>query len=184
MKDTTKLKEKINEYIDLATILKEDGIIRSGLSEEQVSCPFHGRDIKKSARFYRATDTMYCWTCKESWDLFSYLIKREGTTFREILNSLVTKYKIDTSDVPDAVEGAKQKRIRAKHVKYDEKKLYLEQLHNIVTSIRGDIPQEKYVRLVFAFMLLKYSTDDDKFEESIIKIRDAVIKLKKGVVNG
>jgi len=184
MKDLTKLKDKIREYINLATVLKEDGVLVSDFSEEQISCPFHGRDLKKSARFYKATDSMYCWTCKERWDLFSYIIKRDGSNFREVLDRLVRKYHVNISDVPDAVEGAKQKRIKAKHVKYDTKKLYLEKLHNIITDIRNEIPQEKYVRLVFAYMLLKYSTDEDKFEESIIKIRDAVIRLKKGAVNG
>jgi len=184
MKDTIKLKEKILDYVDLATILKEDGIVLTDMSEEQIHCPFHGPDNKKSSRFYKSTDSVYCWTCKQSWDLFSYLIQKEGVSFREILDQLVKKYKIDISEVPDAVEGAKQKRLESKKVKYDTKKFYLEKLHNIVKSIKDEIPQEKYVRLVFAFMLLKYSTEDEKFEESIIKIRDAVLRLKKEVVNG
>jgi DNA primase len=184
MKDLDKLKEKITESIDLATILKEDGLVVSDMSEEQIHCPFHGPDKKKSSRFYKKTDTIYCWTCKESWDLFSYLVKRDGISFREVLESLVKKYRVDISGVPDVVEGAKQKRLKAKEIKYDTKKLYLERLQNIVTDIRNEIPQEKYVRLVFAFMLLKYATDDDKFEESVVKIRDAVIRLKKGAVNG
>jgi len=184
MKDLDKLKEKITEYVDLATILKEDGILVSGLSEEQIHCPFHGPDRKKSSRFYKATDTIYCWTCKESWDLFSYLIKRDSIGFKEVLDSLVKNYRVDTSGVPDAVEGAKQKRIKAKQSRYDQKKFYLEKLHTIVKELRNEIPQEKYTRLVFAYMLLKYSTEDDKFEESLIKIRDAVIRLKKGEVNG
>jgi DNA primase len=184
MKDLDKLKEKIAEYIDLATVLKEDGIVFSDMSEEQVRCPFHGPDNKKSSRFYKSTDSIYCWTCKKSWNLFSYLTQRDGVSFREVLEGLVKKYRVDVSSVPDAIEGAKQKRLKSKLVKYDTKKLYLEKLQNIVTEIRNEIPQEKYVRLVFAFMLLKYSTEDDKFEESVIKIRDAVLRLKKGSENG
>jgi DNA primase len=182
MKDLTKLKDKILEYIDLATVLREDGILQTHFTEEQIGCPFHGPDKKKSARFYRDTDSMYCWTCKESWDLFSYVQTRDSETFRGALEALVKKYRVDVSKVPDAVEGAKQKRLEAKKVKYDTKKFYLEKLQTIVTSMREEIPQDKYTRLVFAYMLLKYSTPDDKFEESIIKIRDAVMRLKKGEV--
>lgn len=40
--------------------------------ECQISCPFHGADLAKSARVYPQTNSMYCWTCGISWDVIDF----------------------------------------------------------------------------------------------------------------
>ena len=40
--------------------------------ESQASCPFHGRDTKKSLRVYPQTNSAYCFTCAQSWDVIDF----------------------------------------------------------------------------------------------------------------
>lgn len=40
--------------------------------ECQIPCPFHGRDLHKSARVYPQTNSLYCWACGKGWDVISY----------------------------------------------------------------------------------------------------------------
>jgi hypothetical protein len=177
MKEILALKARIAENITLGDLLVRDGKITGSLSEEQFSCSFHGRDLKKSARYYRETDSSYCWTCKKRWDIFSYLEQKEAMTFGQALEYLVKFYNIPTRDLPDAIEEAQRKRIEAPRIKINSDKLAQEKLFGAIRHLRGHVPDERYERLVFAFMLLKHTTADDKKAEGAEILRKAVLKV-------
>lgn len=67
----------VKDNISAHDVLRHQGIALkypgSG-HEEQMSCPFHGRDNKPSARVYpegaRSKSHVYCYTCGKTWDVF------------------------------------------------------------------------------------------------------------------
>lgn len=184
MKEIEALKKRISEHVTLGDMLARDGKITGSLSEEQFSCSFHGRDLKKSARYYRETDSSYCWTCKKRWDIFSYIQQKEAMTFGQALEYLVKFYNVPTRDLPDAIEEAQRKRIEAPRVKVSSDKLAQEKLSGAIRHLRGLVPDEKYERLVFAFMLLKHTTPDEKKPEGAEMLRKAVLKVAEEARDG
>lgn len=186
MKDLSILKETILSNVHLGDVLKSRRIIHSVDHEEQFSCPFHGADKKKSARYYNDTDTAYCWVCKEKWDLFSFIAKQENVNFVQALNIIINRYNIDISKVPESTEGAVKRIIEKRKVSIDQKKIYLEKLKQAIYAIRDDISLDKYNKIVFAYFLLKYQTSDEDFENAVLSLKDAILKLIKSteVVNG
>jgi len=185
MKDLTALKDRIKERVSLGDILKRKNVISYTVSEEQIPCPFHGVDNHKSARYYKETDTIYCWTCKKKWDLFSYFMEKEQAEFSLIINKLVRTFQVPTDDLPDALEGAISKTLEKRtSSNFDRKKVILETMYRSILELKNTLSAEKYVRLVFAYVLLKNSTPDDKFEEMATKVVVALTKLKGENLDG
>jgi DNA primase len=181
MKDTESLIALIKEHVNLGEILKGKKRITNAISEEQFSCLFHGVDRKKSARYYKDTDTAYCWVCKEKWDVISFVRKMEGLGFYETLSFLIRVYGIDISKLPDAPE-AELKRLKEKSVaKVDNRKLSIEKLKQAILTVRNDVPAGTYDKFVYSYMMLKYLVSDEKFSESFSKFREAVLRVFKNI---
>ena len=177
MKDLESLKDLIKEQVSLGKLLVRKGRIRGTLSEEQFSCMFHGADRKKSCRYYKETDTAYCWVCKEKWDVISFVQRLEGMSFMQAVNYLVSEHRIDTSRLPDAAEAQISKIRCREEVKIDQKKLKIERLSAAVNAVRDDIPMSSYARIVHAFMLIKYLVPDEKFEDGYASFRQAMLNV-------
>ena len=75
--------------------------------EQQVRCPFHGKDNKPSARIYPDSDRFYCYVCKESLDAFSFFTKHVGLDFEdwdktdELLRELEDEYDLHQYNLED-----------------------------------------------------------------------------------
>jgi len=76
-------------------------------NEEQVSCPFHGKDADPSARVYpesaRSPSHVWCFVCQERWDIFALWKKYTGETdakFTQVLLGLEKAYGIITPEGP------------------------------------------------------------------------------------
>lgn len=179
MKDLAQVKDLVSKSITLGDILKVEGRVSLNLEEEQLKCPFHGRDSKPSARYYRNTDSMYCWYCKERWDIYKYIGQRDNLNFKESLNYILKKYQVDISSLPDVLdpENLKNKRVQRKSVTYDRKKLFFERARLGIVSLKDKIEVDKYKRLVYAFMILKYTTPEDKFQENAEKLSEVLSRL-------
>jgi len=184
MKEIVALKKRISEHVTYGDLLARDGKISGSLSEEQYSCTFHGRDLKKSARYYRETDSSYCWVCKEKLDIYSYLEKKEGLGFSQAITHLVKTYRVPTDDLPDVFEEARRRRVEAPRVKVNGSKLSQERLSGAIRLMRGSIPDEKYERLVFALMLLKHATPEEKKTGASEVLRKAALKVVEDTKNG
>jgi hypothetical protein len=179
MKDFEKLRDHIKKSITLGMLLKNDDRITYDLDEEQIHCPFHGVDNKKSARYYKETDTMYCWVCKKKLDIFSYVSQKRGVGLREAFNYLIATYKIDISSVPEQMDVFIQGITGPSKVIIDQKKVFLIQVHDFICNLRDRIDSEKYKKLVFSYMLLKHSVPDEKFMEASARMNEALIRVTK-----
>ena len=106
MKDPRELRKFILDKVMLADLLAADGIrLPQRIKPQQLSCPFHGKDLSMSARFYPETNSMYCFACKEAWDPISYVMKSDGIKFMPAANFLVSHYKLDVSRLRDLAFG-------------------------------------------------------------------------------
>lgn len=178
MKDLKALKEHILSHITLQDLLVSEGVIRGVDEQEQISCPFHGVDVKKSARYYQRTDSFYCWVCRKSWDLFSYVAERNVLSFKEALGHLISVYRIDISSVPEMTDvlGSDKIKVQSK-LAVNERTRYLMQLHAALLKLRGKIETTKYAALVYSYMVMKFITPDEKFAESAEKMNGALIRV-------
>lgn len=177
MKNLKDVKEAIKKHITLGEYVKSKGLINNIMEEEQFSCHFHGVDHKKSARYYKSTDSAYCWVCKESWDLFSFVAKEEGLTFKETLNALIKRYRVDISKLPDALEVNQKKYGQKVDVKINNREIFVERIKEAIVLIKDEIDFEKYKRIVTAYMLLKFGTPEEKFEAYAQQLRGSLLKI-------
>lgn len=179
MKELSQVKAKISEYVTLGDILKKEGRISLSLSEEQLKCPFHGKDYKPSARYYKSTDSMYCWYCKKSWDIYKYISQRDNLNFKDTLNYILKFFNIDISSLPNVMdpENIRKKNEKRKEISYDKKIFFIEKVKHAIKGLQNNLEFDKYKRLVFAYLLLKFNTEEDKFLSDAQKINDVLVRL-------
>jgi len=51
------------------------------------TCPFH-KDKSPSMKWYPQTKTLHCFSCGWHGDVISFIMKRDGLTFKEVINKL------------------------------------------------------------------------------------------------
>jgi hypothetical protein len=171
MKDPIKLKDLILETVDFGKVMMEYKVqfgFNPLVSDEvQFRCPFHGDDSKPSSRYYRSTQSTYCWVCKERLNVISFIMKKQSLNFIGALNHIVNRYGIDTNLIPDTVEFATDnpKAISRTNIEmsYIKRKLF---------ELRRTIPFEKYNILCAAYYMVLFmiSKGDD--------VTDKVSKLE------
>jgi hypothetical protein len=114
MKNPVKLKELILSKVDLADVMQHYDVKFAYnpkfADEAQFSCPFHGKDNKPSARYYRSTQTCYCWVCRKKRDVVSFIKDKKSLSFKGAMAYLIDWYKIDTSSISDDPEFEMKKR--------------------------------------------------------------------------
>lgn len=152
----------LKESITAHDVVRYHGVqLKSALdSEEQLSCPFHGKDNKPSARIYpasgRSDSHLWCFTCQKSWDIFGLWREFMGhgpeVKFPTILFELEKTFGIIRPEGPDAqapedkgpseldlevdqLFDVCEKRIKEARYKYEPTKLFrtgqvLDQLHH------------------------------------------------------
>jgi len=94
--------------------LKQSGADR----EEQISCPFHGKDTKPSARIYPESGNkhshVWCFVCQKPWDVIGLWKQFEGfdeqIKFSQILASLERAFGLTPPEPPDRLAAAKDDR--------------------------------------------------------------------------
>lgn len=143
------------EKLDLATVMLSYGVsfVYSPKNAEEVQyrCPFHGKDNRPSARYYRKNNSCYCWFCKKKWTVIGFIQDKEKLHYLDTLLYIIDKYRIDTSVIPDDPE-----------IKAPEKPVLSEdgimrmQALNRLLDLRGKIPLEKYALLTTAYQMISY----------------------------
>jgi len=176
MKDLESIKKEIKRHISLSDILLSRSLITGAIEEEQFSCPFHGTDNKKSSRFYKSTDSSYCWVCKEKLDLFSWVGKEEGLSFQAVLRVLISRYRIDISKLPDAFEAPKSKTYKTEVSKSSNNKLFVEKIAQAIKALKDEIDFEKYSKMVLAYMILRNATPEEKFDRASGALKNYILK--------
>lgn len=116
--------ETIRQRVTVFDVLRRNGVtlLQSGDDrEEQIPCPFHGKDSKPSARVYPPSDDRpsggaWCFVCQERWDVFA-LWKKFGdpdVSFGKIIWEIEQAYGIDAGPAPDVLsESPKQTKAAA-----------------------------------------------------------------------
>jgi len=123
--------------------------------------------------------------CHKAWDLYSFLMQRDTATFKEVINTLIKHYKIDLSKLPEAIVSAGRKSFAGKKdAGVNEEKLFIIKAGTMISGMRGKVEVEKYRRIVFAYLLLKYATSDDIFREKALKLKEVLVRLYKEIPNG
>ncbi len=175
MKDPVKLKELVQEKVDLGDVLQDYGahfVYNPSKAEEvQLRCPFHGDDRKPSARYYKDSQSMFCWVCHKRWDLFEFIMDKEQTHFIHALKILVNKYKLDTSSIPDDPEFVQEKVKKSSQEDFDNalfggedilvdltgQKSELSMMSKKIREHRGELPFDKYRALNGAIGMVRYA---------------------------
>jgi DNA primase len=89
------LVEAIKSSVSIYNVLDIYKISYMGDVKEQINCPFHGADVKKSARIYPDTNTVFCWTCDKVWDVIEFVKEMEDMSFGSACNLLIKRFSIN-----------------------------------------------------------------------------------------
>jgi len=182
MKNPKKLRELILREVDMARVLQDYGVdfvYNPQLADEvQLRCPFHGQDNKPSARFYKATQSMFCWVCYKRWDVIQFVMEKEQIYYIRALLFLIDKYKLDTSSILDEPELKSPKLSNGTAV-MSESSVEIKFVRKKIRDHRGKIAFEKYRALccVFYMIMFKMSqggdilTDIKKLEKKLKTIQ-------------
>lgn len=177
-KDLGAVKNLVKSKVRMASLLSDIGVSTYGDKETQISCPFHGQDSSPSARFYPDTDSIHCFTCKETWDVISFEMGRQGITFRDTLEYLVTKYRLNTLSLPDSKKkwttGAKEDKVEPT---VDKQALLLIRLEESIKKRINHVPIEKYATWVYLLAGIRKLDEGKKF----MKIAASLVRSIKKV---
>jgi len=165
MKDPNKLKDLILEKIDLGEIMQEYNVNfvfnPNKAHEVQFRCPFHGKDNKPSARYYRESQSAYCWVCHKRFDVIGFIMEKLGISYGGALSHIIMKYHLDISHIPEGPDIPYQDYIK----KADVPKIrpILSNINANIEKLKYKIPFEKYNILcaVYDGLIFKTSKNID-----------------------
>jgi len=138
----------VHEMVSAHDILRQHGVQfrHGGDREEQISCPFHGKDEHPSARIYPTTPQspshVWCFVCRERWDCITIWKKYaggEGKSFHRILSEIEKQFRITVPDIP---KGSFELKIDDGQKAKLEFERYTEVVEQRLVSVRQD-----YVKL-------------------------------------
>lgn len=100
---------QIHSRVTVHDVLRRNGYsLRSNDGTEQISCPFHGRDNKPSARVFsedaNGRTGVWCYVCQEQWDCITLWRKFSDWTgtFSALLFDIEQTYGLERPDnMPD-----------------------------------------------------------------------------------
>jgi len=180
MKDPLKLKELLVKELDMARVMLDYKVKfmlnPMKVSEAQFKCPFHGKDNKPSARFYRDTQSCWCWVCQKKWDLISFIMDKEQLGFTKAILFLIEKYRIDTSSIPDGLD-VKDLEAPPPTKEVSEREVYRLFLRNNIAERRGKIPFEKYLMLCAVYYMVLCEKSESRAVEAAKKLEAKLITL-------
>ena len=176
MKDPIRLKELIIQKMDMARVMKDyhvHFVYNTDVADEvQFRCPFHGKDNKPSARFYRQTQSAFCWVCRKRWDVIDFVMEMENMTFIRAILHLIKKYNIDTSSIPDT-----PKLDIKKNSQLTDMNIRIKCLKNRIKDLKGKVFFEKYNKFMSVYNMILFK--ENKKEDISQEISKLEIKLNK-----
>jgi hypothetical protein len=157
MKDPVKLKELLIEKINLADVMIEYNVEFPYdprlVAEVQFKCPIHGKDNKPSARLYNDTKSCYCWVCRKSWDVVSFIQDMEKFSFGQTLNYIIKKYKIDTSSILDTPELD----LESNEISINDPLIKKAKIKKMILELKKTIPYKSYCSLCTAYFMSDFA---------------------------
>lgn len=164
MKDPAIVRQLVEESIPLHKLLEETGTSLAQVSRpEQMSCPFHGADTSKSARYYPETNSMYCFACKKSWTPVYYWMQYQETNFMQAAESLARKYGIDLSKVSEIKKHRISELSKKRKGKVDKKKMAMYLLEDRMRLAKDVEEAGTYAKMLYIFLSARHIEDQDEF---------------------
>jgi len=185
MKDLKRVKDLIIATIDMASVMKQYGIQFTfdpqKAVEVQFRCPFHGADKKPSARYYRPTQSAYCWKCHKSWDVISFVMDKEGFSFVDAIRYIVNRYNVNISSIPDDPDIREKKQ-----PKPAESSVTLLAIERKLQELRGKLIFEKYRAFCTAVIMARFAVSQGTNSVDMIKkIESKLEKIyQENLING
>lgn len=174
MKDPKAVRALIVANVSLADLLVEYGAsLPQRLQPQQLSCPFHGRDLSMSARFYPETNSMYCFACKESWDPISFAMKTRGTKFMDTARFLAAKRGIDLSKVAELSGGnlfSFKSTGRISKANVDKKKMAQYAIEASLKACRDIEDPAVFGTMLYIVSGARHVEDPDKFAKIVMPV--------------
>ena len=101
----------VKQRVDIVEFLEQQGMYvkRSG-TRYWALCPFHDEDTP-SFSIDQNTGRYYCFGCRETGDIFTYLQKTEGLTFKEALEEECDALHIEYKQSDEEIEEGKRRKI-------------------------------------------------------------------------
>lgn len=179
MKNLVKLRELVLKEVDFAKVLlmyDVDFMYNPELVEEvQLRCPFHGKDNKPSARYYRETQSMFCWVCHKRWDIISFIMDMEHFSYKGSLLYIINKFQLDVSQIPDEPEFKEEK------VSVSKELIETFTVKRKIREFRGKISFERYRALCSAYYMVMFkSYKDGDISSDINKLNNKIDTIKIG----
>jgi len=183
MKNLEKLRELILKEVDMTQVLLDynvDFVFNPTLVDEsQLRCPFHGDDKKPSARFYKNTQSMFCWVCYKTWDVIQFIMEMEQLYYVRAIMFLIDKYKLDTSSISDEPVLEPVTSINGKTI--SDKSVETKLLRKKIRDFRGKLEFDRYKALSCAFYMVMFKMfKGGDVTEDLKKLGDKINTIQIG----
>ena len=99
------LKDRVRAAIDIVDLVGSYLEMRRQGRDYVALCPWHA-DSNPSLRVNAERQSWKCWVCGDGGDIFSFMMKRENVGFREALEMLADRAKIEFRQAKPAAEGS------------------------------------------------------------------------------
>ena len=184
--DYKELMVRVNNAVSMVDLLGEFGTtLRTPTHEEQISCPFHGKDSKPSARHYPDTNSVYCFTCKKSWDPIRFMMDKRAMRFKEVLDLFGRKYGIEVSGIAYDDDGSRYVKFRKENAVERKSGLTTEEklmfakgaLEAKILSTKGKVPPAKYMDFVYLMSHMWCMDKEIEFLPIARKVSDAIDRI-------
>jgi len=160
--------------------LKHDG----SSQEEQISCPFHGKDNRPSARVYPPTGPspsgLYCWTCQKRWDIVGIWKMFHGDDkmkFTVALRGLESAFGIIAPDVPEFYDEDEKEDTSQR---FEEVQRLLQVCENRLLESRSSFDMHGYLTVGKLLDALYYAMDQDVMPLDGVEVRARLVLDKIG----
>lgn len=164
MKDPKEVKELIDSSVGLNILLEKTGQASVQTQKpEQISCPFHGVDASKSARYYPETNSMYCWTCKKSWTPIFYWMEYQEIKFMAAARQLADMFEIDLSKLSEVKLARLESFDRAGKKEVDKKQMALYLLEERIKMVKDLEQPEMFAKMLYVFLSAREIEDPKEF---------------------
>jgi len=154
---------QIHQNISAYDVLRYHGVqlkYQGDEHEEQISCPFHGKDTDPSARVYpstaRSQSGVWCFVCNERWDAISLWKKFAGdedAKFSSVLFGLERAFGLTTPEMPTGLET---KQDQQANFEYEEATALLSLCETRLRLAKPKFQMVGFLRVGQALDLLRY----------------------------
>ncbi len=170
--------DQVHQRLSAHDVLRMLGVpIRQSGSdnEEQIRCPFHGKDNSPSARVYPATgdkpSSVWCFVCNERWDVFALWKNLKGLDdckFPQILKSIENYLGLQAPSAPEGGASLQLNLVDDSSVSLLDR---VKKLWNVADSnlreLRDTVSMEPYLKVSMVLDRIRYDINHDRAKPEI-----------------